>query len=248
MINSLDTEKLRCPFCDCYIANSAGTHFVGLSCLNDYDSDSFIKINKKEVHYIPPFIINHLNKVIDAGNTSDVVIEYIFCPNCNNMTIKVYNPFFERFVYLYPKSSARKFPDYVPSEIVKDYEEACLISDLSPRASSAMLRRCIQSIIRNRGNIKKERLIDEINEICEQLNLSELLKNALHALRNLGNIGAHPDKNALDIDISYDEVCSMISLVEIIIDEWYIKEHESEANMEKVIKLSQNKIQQKKNK
>src|SRR4030095_5753830 len=37
---------------------------------------------------------------------------------------------------LKPQSSAKQWPEYIPLAIRQDYEEACLISSLSPKASA----------------------------------------------------------------------------------------------------------------
>ena len=37
---------------------------------------------------------------------------------------------------LKPNSSAKPFPDYIPNVIISDYNEACLIRDLSPSVSN----------------------------------------------------------------------------------------------------------------
>ena len=48
---------------------------------------------------------------------------------------------------LVPQSKAQSFPDYIPRVILGDYNEACLIKDLSPKASATLSRRCLQGII-----------------------------------------------------------------------------------------------------
>jgi hypothetical protein len=50
---------------------------------------------------------------------------------------------------LIPSSSAKTFPNYVPKVILDDYNEACLIRDLSPKASATLSRRCLQGMIRD---------------------------------------------------------------------------------------------------
>jgi len=48
---------------------------------------------------------------------------------------------------LVPNSKAKSFPSYIPHPILEDYREACLIRDLSPKASATLSRRCLQGII-----------------------------------------------------------------------------------------------------
>ena len=47
---------------------------------------------------------------------------------------------------LKPQSQAKVFPSYIPRAILEDYEEACLIRDLSPKASATLSRRCLQGM------------------------------------------------------------------------------------------------------
>ena len=49
-----------------------------------------------------------------------------------------------------PQSSAKLFPSYIPQPLLDDYEEACAIRDLSPKASATLARRCLQGLIRVR--------------------------------------------------------------------------------------------------
>jgi hypothetical protein len=66
---------------------------------------------------------------------------------------------------LVPPSQAKAFPDYVPQPIRDDYLEACLIRDLSPKASATLSRRCLQGMIRDFFGISRARLVDEIQAI-----------------------------------------------------------------------------------
>ena len=61
---------------------------------------------------------------------------------------------------LRPQSSAKAFPQYIPGPVLQDYEEACLIAVLSPKASATLARRCLQGMIRDFWGISKPRLVD----------------------------------------------------------------------------------------
>lgn len=130
-------------------------------------------------------------------------------------------------VFVYPQAVFRHFPDYVPEQIRKDYEEACLIRDLSPKASATLSRRCLQGMIRNFWNITGRNLNDEINQLQEKVSAAQW--KAIDALRKIGNIGAHMEKDTdLIIDIAPEEASQLISLIELLIDKWYIARHDEE--------------------
>lgn len=90
---------------------------------------------------------------------------------------------------LKPVSFAKQFPNYIPDAIINDYNEACAIRDISPKASATLSRRCLQGMIRDFFEIKKDRLIDEINAIREKTD--SLTWDAIDSVRKIGNIGAH---------------------------------------------------------
>lgn len=106
---------------------------------------------------------------------------------------------------LRPESQAKPQPKYIPRPIVTDYEEACRIRDLSPKASATLARRCLQGMIRDFCGIAKSRLVDEINTLRDSATggtapqgVSIDSIDAIDGLRKIGNIGAHMEK---DIDV-----------------------------------------------
>jgi hypothetical protein len=131
---------------------------------------------------------------------------------------------------LLPASFAKPQPDYIPEPLRRDYEEACAIRDLSPKASATTTRRCIQGIIRDFCGITKKRLIDEINELRRLVNAGQAPPNvqadtvdAIDHVRQIGNIGAHmeADINVI-VDVDPDEAQVLIELAELLFDEWYV--------------------------
>ncbi|HXE92003.1 MAG TPA: DUF4145 domain-containing protein [Terriglobales bacterium] len=145
---------------------------------------------------------------------------------------------------LIPPSQAKVFPDYVPKQIQGDYLEACLIRDLSPKASATLARRCLQGMIRNFWDIKKARLVDEVNELKDKVD--GLVWQAIDGLRRVGNIGAHMevDINVI-VDVDEGEAGKLIGLIELLMKEWYIARHEREQRVKEVIALAQTKQQAK---
>jgi hypothetical protein len=145
---------------------------------------------------------------------------------------------------LIPSSAAKVFPDYVPKAILDDYNEACLIRDLSPKASATLSRRCLQGIIRDYWKVTKPRLVDEIESIKDKVD--PLTWQAIDAVRHIGNIGAHMEKDInLIIDVDPQEAGLLIGLIEMLIKDWYIVRHEREEQLRSVVKLSDDKKQSK---
>ena len=147
---------------------------------------------------------------------------------------------------LKPRSQARVFPSYIPRVILEDYEEACLIRDLSPKASATLSRRCLQGIIRDFHGITKKRLVDEIEALKD--NIDPLTWQAIDAVRSIGNIGAHMEKDTnLIIDVEPQEASALIGLIEMLLKDWYIDRHEKEKQLREIVGISKTKKDIKKN-
>lgn len=139
---------------------------------------------------------------------------------------------------LRPQSNAKPFPQYIPQPIRDDYEEACLIRDLSPKAAATLARRCLQGMIRDFWGISKARLVDEVAEL--EGKIDQITWDAIDAVRKIGNIGAHMEKDISTIvDVDQDEAKMLLQLIEGLLAEWYIARHDKQAHMQKVIAATQ---------
>jgi hypothetical protein len=146
---------------------------------------------------------------------------------------------------LLPESSAKPQPEYIPNQIVEDYQQACRIKELSPKASAALSRRCLQGIIRDFHGIKKGSLAEEINALKGTIPTIEW--DAIDALRSVGNIGAHMEKDVnLIIDVEPEEAEKLITLIEYIFRQWYIRRHDDEESLAAMKKIAENKAAQRK--
>lgn len=141
---------------------------------------------------------------------------------------------------LVPSSTAKVLPQYIPAAIRTDYEEACLIRDLSPKASATLARRCLQGMIRDFFGVSKDRLIDEINEIKNKVDAT--IWRAIDAVRSVGNIGAHMEKDInVIVAVDPDEAEKLIRLIELLMQEWYVQRHEREQLVTGMIDLAASK-------
>ena len=138
---------------------------------------------------------------------------------------------------LIPASRAKPMPAYIPASIVQDYNEACAIESLSPKASATVARRCVQQVIRGFFSVSKAKLYDEIQEIKGRV--SPETWEAVDALREVGNIGAHAEKDInIIVDVEPGEAAALIRLVEILIEETYIARHRRRDELDAVKKIA----------
>ena len=148
---------------------------------------------------------------------------------------------------LQPQSYARSLPDFIPAPLRRDYEEACLIADLSPKASATLSRRCLQGMIRDFCCISKRTLFAEITELKKQLDdgtaprgISDESIEAISAIRTLGNIGAHMEKDiSVIVDVDPEEAKVLLELVEMLFDEWYIARDNRAERLRKVTAIAE---------
>ena len=92
-------------------------------------------------------------------------------------------------------------------------------------------------MIRDFWGIKKNRLIDEIDALQDKIPVTQW--NAIHALRQLGNIGAHMEKDVNTIiDIEPDEAKQLLKLIELLLEKWYINRHDEENLLDSIIEIN----------
>lgn len=155
---------------------------------------------------------------------SALSIEFYHCPNCGEYSIFATgrgDAVKDVKLAIRPISNAKQYPEYIPRQIREDYEEACAILSLSPKASATLARRCLQGMIRDFWGISKDTLNAEINALKDRVQPD--LWAVLNSLRQLGNIGAHMEKDTnLIVEIDPDEAEKLIRLIELLMKEWYI--------------------------
>ena len=132
---------------------------------------------------------------------------------------------------LIPESSAKPQPDYIPAAIREDYVEACLIRDLSPKASATLARRCLQGMIRDFTGISRKTLNQEIVDLRKLVDegaapsgVSSESVVAIDHVRTIGNIGAHMESDVTHIiPVEVGEAQLLIDMIESLFDEWYVE-------------------------
>lgn len=185
---------------------------------------------------------NSLSSSCSAKHLELVIFQ---CPNddCrkNIVFTRGVNGFIENNVVpIYPQAIYEIYPDYVPEAIRSDYEEACKILNLSPKASATLARRCLQGMIHDFWDIHGKNLNAEITSLKDKVPAAQW--KAIDAVRKIGNIGAHMEHDVnLIIDIDANEANKLLRLIEHLIETWYIDRHEAEALYADLVSISDEK-------
>lgn len=116
----------------------------------------------------------------------------------------------------------------VPAGIASDYVEACNVLPISPKASAALSRRCLQNMLHAHAYKDRDlaREIDLLlNEADPKRALPHKLRETVDAIRNFGNFSAHPidDKTTLQvIDVEPHEAEWCLETIEELFEHFYV--------------------------
>ncbi len=139
---------------------------------------------------------------LDLGSPAQKIkLYYVQCPQCLKIIIsgEEVKEFGGTIVIIgehlfWPRTTTREpLPESVPEHIAQDYLEAALVLPFSPKASAALSRRCLQSVLREAGKTKSKDLYDQIEEVLPTLPTN--ISQNLDAVRVIGNFAAHPMKS-----------------------------------------------------
>ena len=150
------------------------------------------------------------------GNTEFYVI--FRCKPCKKLILKTFyfrqNPYSsdenleakgwdEQFPVSIDDELSRQEKEYIPDNVIADYQEALKCKSIGAnRASCSMFRRSLQNALVIIGANHKLDLIKQIESLDS---LPADIKDWAHQIRIFGNWGAHPDKDNLK-EVDADDV------------------------------------------
>jgi hypothetical protein len=162
-----------------------------------------------------------------------------FCPNCKKNIYHLRHHLLyddENNLYNESQESFQKqmnnkniqpqiFRD-VPEPFLEDYKEAFMIFPISPKASAALSRRCLQQLIRTKGEVRKGNLAGEIKQVIDDSKLPQHLLESLEEVLNISNFNLCPVKS-----ISPSEICEIepveaewnLEVLEMLFDFYFVQ-------------------------
>ena len=169
--------------------------------------------------------------------------EWARCPSCDEfivtLEIGAYNPgwYPQKEFVLWPLTSQRPtVSSDVPEHMKRDYEEAALVLALSAKASAALSRRCLQTVlVEAGGGTPKSDLAHQIEEVRPQL--PSATGDALDYVRIVGNFAVHTQKSintGAIIDVEHGEAEWNLDVLDMLFDHFYVKPAEIERRKRKL--------------
>ena len=199
----------------------------------------------------------------ESGKAVEVQAQLIECPNtsCKAQAFSVHvhhgesseNVYRHQLVkklapvgigsFTFAPVTAQPLSSHVPAQVAEDYNEAYLIKSLTAKASATLARRALQGMVRDFFNVRNKGTLHAELQAIEQ-ECDEALYAAMMAVKSVGNIGAHPEKDVnLMVDVEPGEAETLLDLIHLLDQEWYINRAERAKRIAKMQALGDSKKQ-----
>jgi hypothetical protein len=164
-------------------------------------------------------------------------VAYGFCPECSQFIVllrrgryyeadfndsdsrELMPPMSEQVIF--PRAPTRATDAEVPKPYRTEFLEAAAVLEVSAKASAALSRRVLQRILEDDLKIKARSLADEIEAFVCLPGVPSHLSAAVDAVRNIGNLAAHPVKNTRTgeiVDVEPGEAEWLLDVLDSLFD------------------------------
>ena len=168
---------------------------------------------------------------LDEPERDQYQIDWSTCPKCERPIVRLLEGQVEQEDYqlgtygilhpniiqtIYPQSKSVYSSEFVSENLRDDFEEARKVLNISPKSSAALTRRILQDLLHNHYGIKEKNLSTEIKKFIELPGLPSHIIEAVDAVRQVGNLAAHPKKDTQTDSLVEVEKGEAEWLVEVI--------------------------------
>ena len=152
------------------------------------------------------------------------------CPECRKSIIYLQLKHGANVAYKYLAYPQNALPRPLDAAVLEpyraDFVEACQVLPLSPKASAALSRRCLQAILKDKFGAKSKDLFDQIEEAIASGKLPSNITEGLHAVRSIGNFAAHLIKSTNTgeiVDVEPGEAEWNLDVLESLFDFYFVQ-------------------------
>ena len=173
--------------------------------------------------------------------------EHMECPSCHQAIITLAgfggtSKTVPKFL-VFPKGAMRpNAPPEVPQALQSDYNEACAVLPISPKASAALSRRCLQGLL-TAQQFHHHLLAQAIELALKSNTLPRGVADNLDAIRHIGNFAAHPQKDSSTgeiIEVEPEEAEWNLDVLEALFDHYYVQPARAQAKRDALNKKLDN--------
>ena len=125
----------------------------------------------------------------------------------------------------------------IPNEIAEVAIQAESIARISPRAAVVLCRAALEEICRERGITHQGSLQQKLDNLFQHEHLAQEMKEIMHAIRLLGNEGAHSAHAAFVRDVQLDDVHNLIGLLDYVLERIYVDKARAQVAAERLSEL-----------
>lgn len=156
-------------------------------------------------------------------------VEALNCPDCRGACIRLQQTIpggGPKIHKAFPPGSIRILPKEVEGVFREDFEQASAVLSVSPKASAALSRRCLQLLLREKGGYQQKDLSHQIEAAMNSGHLPTYLAEAIDGVRSIGNFAAHPLKSQVSgeiVDVEPGEAEWLLDTLEGMFDFYVVQ-------------------------
>lgn len=181
--------------------------------------------------------------------SSEVTLESMYCANeeCKQLVIRVHERYnipphavedpstLTQTWLARPRGTFRPVDPLVPERFRRDYREATSILDGSPRMSAVLSRSLLADLLEEYAKLSDFRLDDRVDKFRADNKHPSSLREGMHHFREIGNFGAHTQKNdqAETIQVTREDAEWMLDFIDRVFDYFIVSPEKDRAMLEK---------------
>lgn len=159
-----------------------------------------------------------------------VQLATVVCPRCMGMKHAILKN--DNVLAYHPSSEFRQRPSSnVPAPAQEDYEEAVAVLPMSPKASAALARRCLEWMLREQGFTGRN-LAELVAKLADDAScgLAKPTRETVDHIRGFGNFAAHAQRDVVSgeiVGVEAHEAETCLELLLELFDHFYDKPAEA---------------------